>query len=90
MLSEKITEFIEYRKAIKKPLKEASQKSFLKRLTKLSNGDENEMIEILDQSIANGWQGIFEIRKEKIKPNKITESNNILNNLLFNINNGSI
>lgn len=90
MLPSKIEEFFNYRKSIKKPIKEASKQAFIKRLTKLGNENESDMIEILEQSIANGWQGIFAIKKEPTKVNKITESNNILNNLLFNIENGSI
>lgn len=68
-IEEKIKEFFDYRKAIKKPIKEPSKKAFLRRLNSLSNNDENTMIEILEQSIANGWQGIFELRsKNNIQP----------------------
>ncbi len=61
-IQDKINEFYEYRKAIKKPIKEASKKAFISRLEKLGKGNEFYMIEILEQSIANGWQGIFELK----------------------------
>lgn len=60
----KVIEFEEYRRKIKKPIKDASKESFLKKLYKLSNGDESVAIEILDTSIANGWQGIFELKTQ--------------------------
>lgn len=63
-LQKKIIEFEEYRRKIKKPIKEASKESFLKKLTQLSKGNENDAIEILDTSIANGWQGIFELKSK--------------------------
>ena len=52
-------QFIEFRKSIKKPLKEISQQAQLLKLSKYSEHDATEMIL---QSIANGWQGIFEIK----------------------------
>lgn len=60
----KVIEFEEYRRKIKKPIKEASKEYFLKKLYKLSNGNESVAIEILDTSIANGWQGIFELKTQ--------------------------
>lgn len=59
----KVAEFFNYRKEIKKPIREASKDAFLKSLTKLSGGDEIAAIAILDQSIANGWQGIFALKQ---------------------------
>jgi len=61
-LEKKIDEFYNFRKQLKKPIIEASKQSFLQKLTKLSGGNETASIEILDQSIANGWQGIFELK----------------------------
>lgn len=63
-LEKKIDEFYKFRKAMKKPILDASKDQFVKKLTKLSNGVESEAIEILNQSIANGWQGIFELKKQ--------------------------
>ena len=64
-LSDKIEEFIAYRKAIKKPIRKESMDAFMKKLIKLSNGNEEDMIEILDNSIANSWTGIFELKDKK-------------------------
>jgi hypothetical protein len=87
-LNEKIEEFYQYRKEIKKPLREASKKAFLTRLNKLSGGREEVMIEILEQSIANSWQGIFELRGKAVKPNPVDGTLEAYNQVLFNIQNG--
>ena len=63
-LEKKIHEFYEFRKALKKPIIEASKQRFLDSLTKLSGGIESVAIDILNQSIANGWQGIFELKTQ--------------------------
>ncbi len=70
-LEEKLQEFIAFRKAIRKPIRPVSLDAFMKRLTKLGNGNEQEMIEILEQSIAMGWQGIFELKGNKSKPSQM-------------------
>ena len=57
---------MEHRKAIKKPLKtEYAINLAMKNLEKLSNGDNDMAIEILNQSIVNGWQGLFELKQTK-------------------------
>lgn len=60
-LDKKITNFIEFRTQIKKPLTEQWLKSLLTKLLKLWKNDE-ERIEILEQSILNNWQWIFELK----------------------------
>ena len=89
-LEEKITEFIAYRKAIKKPIREVSMEAFKKKLIKLGNSNEETMIEILEQSIANGWQGIFELRKPIQKPtfvDNVINKQNQLNDLFKTLEN---
>jgi hypothetical protein len=76
-LEDKILEFIAYRKAIKKPIREVSMEAFKKKLIKLGNSNEETMIEILEQSIANGWQGIFELKQTK---NNGKQTNQNINN----------
>jgi len=49
---------------MKKPILNASKQLFLDKLYKLSFNDEKVAINILKQSIANGWQGIFELKNE--------------------------
>lgn len=71
LLSKKLIEFIDFRKEIKKPIKDASKSAFLKSLGKLSGWDEETAVAILDQSIANGWQGIFEIKGKRKPKNNV-------------------
>lgn len=61
---ESLEKFYKFRKEKKKPILNASKELFLKKLTQLSNGEESAAIQILEQSIANGWQGIFPIKTE--------------------------
>lgn len=72
ILSEKLKEFFEFRKAKRKPILKESLPSFIKNLEKLSGGVENVAVEILDQSIANGWQGIFELKGHNPTGNNFT------------------
>jgi uncharacterized protein YdaU (DUF1376 family) len=58
----KLIEFYNFRKELKKPIVESSKEQFLQKLKTLSNNNESNAIKILNQSIANGWQGIFEIK----------------------------
>lgn len=68
-LQESVNEFIEHRKQIKAPMNELSLKKMLNQLSKLSGGNTEMCKAILDQSIINGWKGIFEldVKREKIK-----------------------
>jgi len=52
----------EFRKALKKPILPASENSALKSLIKISGNDIKLAEEIIEQSIANGWQGLFPIK----------------------------
>lgn len=61
-LEKKFDEFLEYRKQIKKPVVEKSLQPLKNKLWELSNKDTQTAIDILDQTITNGWQGIFEIK----------------------------
>lgn len=69
----KFNEFLLFRKQIKKPIVKASEEAFKKKLYDLSGQNEEMAIKILDQSIANGWQGIFEL-KTKINGNSNNNS----------------
>ena len=62
-LNEAIISFVDYRKSIKKPMSERAITLLLGKLGKMS-GSIPEQIEILNQSIVNGWQGIFPLKKE--------------------------
>ena len=62
-LRETLTAFIQYRKDIRKPMNENTVKLMLNKLNKLGQTDA-ERIEVLNQSMVNGWQGIFELKRE--------------------------
>lgn len=62
-LNEAIISFIDYRKSIKKPMSDRAITLLIGKLNKMS-GSINEQIDILNQSILNGWQGIFPLKKE--------------------------
>ena len=57
-----------FRKSIKKPMSDHAVKLMISKLNKMTT-DVNEQIEIINQSILNGWQGIFPLKEEK-KPSK--------------------
>ena len=62
-LNEAIIAFIDYRKSIKKPMSDRAITLLLGKLNKMSNSVK-EQIEILNQSILNGWQGIFPLKND--------------------------
>lgn len=67
-LIETLNSFIDFRKKIKSPMTDHAIKLFLGKLDKLSNSD-SEKIEILNQSIMNGWKGLFPLKKDEPKSN---------------------
>jgi len=56
LLNKTFLEFIEHRKAIKKPMTEIAITKMITKLNKYSRG---VAITSLDKSIENGWQGVF-------------------------------
>lgn len=67
---QKMLEFFEYRKEIKKPLKsERSIRSLLKQVeTQEQAHGEFAVIAVIDRSIQNGWQGLFFDRIQQGRP----------------------
>lgn len=65
-LRDTLTDFINHRKALKRPLTENALNLILKKLDKMAN-DNDTKIAILEQSIENGWIGIFELKGNKNK-----------------------
>lgn len=63
-----IREFIQHRTNIKKPLTELALKKILNQLNKWNYTDK-ECMECLNNSIMNGWQGIFELKKNNKQGN---------------------
>lgn len=62
-----IYEFIKMRKLIKKPMTDYALKKMLNKLERISNGSEETAIAILDKSITNNWQDIFELKADTPK-----------------------
>lgn len=74
-------DFAIMRKAIKKPLTERATKILLGKLDKLANDDKELVIKILEQSILNNWQSVYELKdgvnygnSRYSKPNATTTS----------------
>jgi hypothetical protein len=61
-----INDFKNHRVRLKKPMTDRAIELLLIKLKSLANTEE-EQIEILNQSIENGWVGIFELKKENKK-----------------------
>lgn len=66
LLNDSIIEFVEYRKSIKKPMTDYAVKLLIGKLDNMTS-DVNEQIEILNQSIVNGWTGVFPLKQEQAK-----------------------
>ena len=62
-LKEAIIGFIQMRKLIKKPMTDRALKGIMNKLDTLASTD-TDKIAILDQSIQNSWQGVFELRQD--------------------------
>nr|DAN80044.1 MAG TPA: protein of unknown function (DUF4373) [Caudoviricetes sp.] len=61
-LTDTFRDFAIMRKAIKKPLTERATKVLLGKLDKLANSDKELVIKILEQSILNNWQSVYELK----------------------------
>ena len=63
-----IEDFKAHRKQIKKPMTDLALTLLRNDLEKLAPGDEKTKIAILEQSIKNGWTGVFALKEDKRKP----------------------
>lgn len=83
---ETLKSFIDMRKTIKKPITGYALKLLIERLSKFST-DPKKQVEILNQSILNGWQDVFELREDRkrqqYKPTTapIDEGDNVIEKL---------
>lgn len=68
-VKETVIEFVKMRKLIKKPLTDYAFKKMLNKLTRLSS-DPQTQIKILDNSITNNWQDIYELKDEQKRVGK--------------------
>lgn len=60
---ETVKDFEIHRKSIKKPMTEKAMELMLKKLNRLSEGDIGKSKLILEQSIQNGWTGIYQLKE---------------------------
>lgn len=59
-----LEDFIKHRKDIKRPLTQKALELNIKKLDKLAT-DNDEKIDIINQSIENGWVGLFPLKNDK-------------------------
>lgn len=69
-LRETILDFIKMRKAIKKPVTDKGLSLIFKKLDKYSGGVDDYKISMLENSIENSWQGVFELKDVDITKQK--------------------
>lgn len=62
-LDEALDAFIEFRKKMKKPMTERTVNLLLSNLDKLANST-SEKVEIINQSILNGWTGVYALKED--------------------------
>ena len=85
-LNQALLSFIEYRKGMKKPMTDRAVELLIDKLEGMTPSI-TEQIEILNQSIVNGWQGVFPLKDQKQsakptyyqKPSKADELNDFYN-----------
>jgi DNA-binding transcriptional MerR regulator len=74
--------WIEYRKQIKKPIKEATQETIL---NKMQNFTEEQCKFVINNSIENGWQGLFWDKLPKDET-ELTDDQQFYNNVMAKLN----
>lgn len=79
-LNSAIIAFIDFRKKIKKPMTEHAIQLMIDKLCKMSPNIEDQ-IEILNQSVLNGWQGIFPLKQETTYSSRSSNIQNRVNNI---------
>ncbi len=62
-MKEALQHFVESRQKMRKPLTAYALELAIKKLNKLSS-NEDEQIAIINQAVANGWQGFYELKKD--------------------------
>lgn len=78
-LNQAILDFVEYRKEIRKPMTERATELLVHQLEKMAS-DHNIRIAILNQSIVNGWQGIFPLKEQEKKQDQAGRKKNQFHN----------
>ena len=65
ILNKTFIDYIDMRKKIKAPMTDRAIELAITKLNKLSAGDNDKAIKILEQSIMNSWKGLFELKEQK-------------------------
>ena len=78
LLVEAIRDFIKMRSTIKKPLTDRALKGILNKLDTFAVNDLDK-VEILENSIMNCWQSVFELKNKKAPVGAGTQKNNLVN-----------
>lgn len=68
-----LNDFVKMRKSIKAPLTARALKTVLKELEKLSGGDIETKIAILEQSIVKCWKTVYPLKNEQTKQSEYKE-----------------
>ena len=62
-----VLDFKQHRKALKAPLSDIGEKKMRNELQRLAGNDESLKIRIIDQSIRNGWKGVFPLTEDRAR-----------------------
>jgi predicted phage replisome organizer len=65
LLNQTFTDYVEMRKKLKSPMTERAIQLAMNNLEKLSGGDNDTAVQILEQSVMNSWKGLFALKEEK-------------------------
>ena len=65
LLNKAFSDYVAHRKKIKKPLSDRAIELAIEKLSELSQGDNDLAIKIINQSILEGWQGLFPLKTDK-------------------------
>ena len=65
LLNQTFSDYVEMRKKIKSPMTDRAIQLAMNNLEKLSGGDNDTAVQILEQSIMNSWKGLFALKEEK-------------------------
>ena len=61
-MNDAFTAYVENRKALRSPMTDRAVSLAIKHLQELSGGDDEKAITILNQSVENGWKGLFDLK----------------------------
>lgn len=79
-LNEAVSAFVDYRKGIGAAMSAHAVELLLKSLEKLAPGDNQTKTEILNQSIVNGWKGVFRLDQHGKNHSQTSSSKNQFHN----------